>query len=482
MSGGFLRARLSKREVERFLAEEARRREGQEGEGRGAGPAGAEPSAAPSAEQRRGFSLPRLGFPRFSLPRPRPALRAPKLRIPTVRMRRGRLEGAEALELPVPEGARALRVRSGTLYIGESVIAVYPRVGEGAPFGPLQPLVEVEGLQELFITEVDGQASIVATISGRRYRVILPRQLLVERLAQNIAIVSGIPLSERNPQGSGEYHGFRVNLAMPLLSGGWQITLTRLTQLSSISFDPLLTARLVTLLASPVSMLIYGPPGSGKTTLLIHILNTLTSLFPSASVSIVEEEPEVALHVRAPNVRRYFSFQRTVTDNVRITRRYDRPDVLVVGELRGEEVLSWFEAAGSGIPVLATVHAKSLAEARGRLDTIIQSSGIKASILDVIPLYVETGKMLVQESIARGVQAVYIYTGEGFAVLYKGDMHATEEEFLEFLPPRLQFSFRGEDARETYEEVKRRLGVDMHRYRLVRLGRVTLDELSLQAE
>jgi Flp pilus assembly CpaF family ATPase len=53
--------------------------------------------------------------------------------------------------------------------------------------------------------------------------------LLVDRLAERIAITSGINISEKNPQAAGEYHGFRVNLSMPLLSGGWQITLTKLS-------------------------------------------------------------------------------------------------------------------------------------------------------------------------------------------------------------------------------------------------------------
>jgi pilus assembly protein CpaF len=413
----------------------------------------------------------KLGKPRV----PRLEVKLPSLKsIPRVKTSRGSLEGAETLEMPSGLG-NIVRTSSGSLMFLDDVIAVYPRIEDGA-FGPLQPLTEIPGLQEIFISEADGQASIIATVASKRYKVVLPRQLLVDRLAERIAITSGINISEKNPQAAGEYHGFRVNLSMPLLSGGWQITLTKLSPPENVNFDPLLTARLVTLLAIPSSLLIYGPPGAGKTTFLIHLVNTLARIFPSLVISIVEEQPEVALHV-ASNVRKYFSFQRTVTDNIRVTRRFDRPDLLVVGELRGEEVISWFEAAGSGIPVLATVHANSLKDAVKRLDTIIESAGIHASILDVIGLFVESGKTFTDQGIKRGVNAVYYYGGEELHLLFKGGLHIPEEDFVSLLPQTLQFTFRGEGAGETYREIKEKLGTSLQGYSFVKLGKVALHEL-----
>jgi type IV secretory pathway ATPase VirB11/archaellum biosynthesis ATPase len=466
MRRGLFKAKIDEKVVRQLLEER--------GEGAGKGEAG------------RGGLLPRLRLP--GLRAPKPGVRLPRIRARVVRARaRSALEGAETLEV-VPAAERVLRLSSGYVMLMGDVAAVYPRV-EDAPFGPLQPLVELDDLQELFIAEGDGQAQIVATIGGRRYRVVLPRELMVDMLAERIAIASGISISERNPQASGEYHGWRVNLTMPLLSGGWQITLTRLTRLSSISFDPLLTARLVTLLASPASALIYGPPGSGKTTLLIHLVNTFTSLFPSANVSIVEKDPEVAVHVKAPNVRKYFSFGgRTVTDNIRATRRYDRPDLLVVGELGApegvltvseliSEVLSWFEAAGSGIPVVTTVHARGLKDLRRRIDAAIQGAGISGSVLDVVSCFVSTAKILASDEVRREVAGVYFFNGESFVPLYRAGVHAPEEDFLRLLPPRLQFSFSGEGARETYELIKERLGVSTHSYTFAKLEPVAPDEV-----
>uniref|UniRef100_A0A7C4BC65 Bacterial type II secretion system protein E domain-containing protein n=1 Tax=Thermofilum pendens TaxID=2269 RepID=A0A7C4BC65_THEPE len=376
--------------------------------------------------------------------------------LPRIRARESsRFEGVEVPLQPI-EG-ELVRVASGYLLIGDGVVRVYAE--QEGPWGPLQPLIDYPGTQEVFVSEADGVISITAGIAGRRYEVELPRELVVERLAQRIAIAAGIPLSERNPQDSGEYHGWRVNIAMPQLAGGWQISATRVVKVEPFRGEPLLLARLVTLAAAPNSIVFVGPPGAGKTTALIGVLNTLLELWPKLRVSIVEEEPEVAVQVRGPSMTRYFSFGgRTVTDNIRATRRYDRPDLLVVGELRGEEVPSWFEAAGAGIPVLTTAHSVGLKDAVKRLNTLIQAAGLRASVLDAVRVWVVCGKTMSSSGIERGVKAVYIVTGEGFQPVYRAGRYLPEEGFSCLLPPELQLALDSSEAPKIYEKVKERLG------------------------
>lgn len=379
-----------------------------------------------------------------------------RFRIPRLRLRStSRLEGVE-LPLPPLKGG-VFRVPSGYLVIGDGVIRVYAE-REG-PWGPLQPLIDYRETQEIFISEQEGIVHVTAGIAGKRYLVELPRELVVERLAQRIAIAAGIPLSERNPQDSGEFHGWRVNLAIPQIAGGWQISAARVVKVEPLRAQPLLLARLAALSAAPNSLIFVGPPGSGKTTALIGVLNAILELWPSLRISIVEEEPEVAVQVSGPSVVRYFSFgDRNVTANIRATRRYDRPDLLVVGELRGEEVPSWFEAAGSGIPVLTTAHSVGLADAVKRLDTLIQASGLKASVLDAVRVWVVCGKTVSSAGIERGVKAVYVVTGEGFQPVYRAGRHLPEEEFVKLLPPELQLALGGREVALVYGRIKEKLG------------------------
>jgi len=121
-----------------------------------------------------------------------------RFRIPRLRLRSAsRLEGAE-LPLPPLKG-EVVRVSSGYLVLGDGVVRVYAE-REG-PWGPLQPLVDYRETQEIFVSEQDGIVHITAGIAGKRYVVELPRELVVERLAQRIAIAAGIPLSESEPAG-----------------------------------------------------------------------------------------------------------------------------------------------------------------------------------------------------------------------------------------------------------------------------------------
>lgn len=392
-----------------------------------------------------------------SSPLERPQEKLSFLRIPRLKLRStSKLEGVE-LPLP-PMRGEVVRVRSGYLVLGDGVVRVYAE-REG-PWGPLQPLVDYPQTQEVFVSEHDGVAYVTAGIAGKRYTVELPRELIVDRLAQRVAIAAGIPLSERNPQDSGEYHGWRVNLAIPQIAGGWQISAVRVVRIEPLRKEPLLLARLVTLAAAPNNLIFVGPPGSGKTTALIGVLGALLELWPQLRVSIVEEEPEVSAQVSGPNVVKYFSFgDRTVTANIRATRRYDRPDLLVVGELRGEEVPSWFEAAGSGIPVLTTAHSVGLADAVKRLGTLIQASGLKASVLDAVRVWVVCGKTVSSAGIERGIKAVYVVDREVFQPVYKAGRHLPEESFLEMLPPELQLALDEKEASFVYERIKERLSV-----------------------
>lgn len=381
----------------------------------------------------------------------------------------GKLEGIE-LPLPPLTGAKIVRTYSGYIVFGDGVIRVYAEK-EGA-WGPLQPLAEYKGTQEIFVKELDGEVYISAGVDGRRITVELPRQLIVERLAQRIAIEAGIPLSERNPQDSGQFQGWRVNLSLPQLTGGWQLSAVRVVKVEPFATEPLLLARLVALTASPNSLIFVGPPGSGKTTALIGILGSAVNFWPRLRISIVEEESEVATQVRGLNVVSYFSFgDRNVTNNIRTTRRYDRPDLLVVGELRGEEVSSWFEAAGSGIPVLTTAHSRDLGDALKRLNTLIQAAGLQASVVDAVRVWVVCGKVVSSEGgVQRGVQAAYVVDVGGFVPVYKSGRYLPEEEFLNLLPPELQFAVNDvTESEEVYNFLKQKLRAEVGNVKFERM-------------
>ena len=107
--------------------------------------------------------------------------------------------------------------------------------------------------------------------------------------------------------------------------------------------------------------LLIGTVGSGKTTMLNALLSTL---HPSSKILTVEDTPEIRIAhenwIRFITRSAYTIGAREVGlfDLVKTSLRY-RPDYLVVGEVRGEEIQSLVQAAAVGHGASTTIHAES---------------------------------------------------------------------------------------------------------------------------
>ena len=110
--------------------------------------------------------------------------------------------------------------------------------------------------------------------------------------------------------------------------------------------------------------MIMGVTGSGKTTML----NALATLLrPTLKVVTIEDTPELKLTLEnwvQLVSRPSYGFEAgvsevTLYDLVKVSLRY-RPDVLIVGEVRGEEAKVLFQAMATGHGGLSTIHAEDV--------------------------------------------------------------------------------------------------------------------------
>ena len=118
--------------------------------------------------------------------------------------------------------------------------------------------------------------------------------------------------------------------------------------------------------------LIMGVTGAGKTTML----NALATLFrPTIKVVTVEDTPELKLTlenwvqlVSRPSygIGPEKIGEVTLYDLIKVSLRY-RPDVIIVGEVRGEEAYVLFQAIATGHGGLTTLHAEHIDAAVKRL-------------------------------------------------------------------------------------------------------------------
>ncbi|QLH07293.1 type II/IV secretion system ATPase subunit [Nitrosopumilus ureiphilus] len=137
------------------------------------------------------------------------------------------------------------------------------------------------------------------------------------------------------------------------------LTITKLLQMGTL--NPLMAAYVWTLLDSKAFVLIIGSTAAGKTT----TIGALTSLInPQMKITTIEDTPELRMghvHWQRLITRKGSSilsdkYEVAMNELVRLSLR-SRPDYIVVGEVRGEEISSLIQAVATGHGGLTSFHA-----------------------------------------------------------------------------------------------------------------------------
>jgi len=150
------------------------------------------------------------------------------------------------------------------------------------------------------------------------------------------------------------------SLAIRLLPERWA-TLDDLVQSNVISREA--SELLLAALNGGASVLIAGPTGSGKTTLAAALTQAIGTRMRLVVIEDGGELPHSAnsLHIEAPAETGGFS--RAVTFALR-----QKPNYIIVGEVRGGEAIAMLQAAATGHPGLGTIHAATVQGALRNLE------------------------------------------------------------------------------------------------------------------
>jgi len=134
------------------------------------------------------------------------------------------------------------------------------------------------------------------------------------------------------------------------------------------TFSPEMLAYLWLAIENRKSILVLGGTASGKTS----TLNALAFFVPpSAKIVSIEDTRELSLYQEnwLPSLTREAPGEAKIDmyDLLRQALR-QRPECMIVGEVRGEEALAMFQAMSTGHAVYSTMHAGTLQEAVNRLE------------------------------------------------------------------------------------------------------------------
>ncbi len=296
--------------------------------------------------------------------------------------------------------AAAIRAESGGV-LGATEVLDNLRVLEteltGA--GILEPLLRADGTTDVLVTSpwdvwVDDGNGL------RRSDIRFTDEEAVRRLAQRLAAAAGRRLDDAQPWVDGQlaelgggHFTVRLHAVLPPIApAGTCLSLRVLrpaTQdLAALTaagaIDPQARQLLDDLIAARLAFLVSGGTGAGKTTLLSAALGAVSG---DERIVCVEDAPELA--PRHPHLVRLVARGANVEGAGEITLRQlvrqalrMRPDRIVVGEVRGGEVVDLLAALNTGHDGGAgTVHANSPAEVPARLEALAAVGGLDRGAL-----------------------------------------------------------------------------------------------------
>ncbi len=254
--------------------------------------------------------------------------------------------------------------------------------------GPLEPLLDdphlsdilVNGSQQVYI-ERFGKLELTDVVFKDNAHLMQIIDRIVSKVGRRVDESSPM-VDARLPDGS------RVNAIIPPVSlTGPVLSIRRFgtdpLQMKNLLDFQTLTPAMADVLMGAVrarlNVLVSGGTGAGKTTLL----NILSGSIPATErIITIEDSAELQLHqehvVRLET--RPASIEGTALvsqrDLVRNALRM-RPDRIIVGEVRGGEVLDMLQAMNTGHDgSLSTIHANSARDALTRLETMVLMAGI----------------------------------------------------------------------------------------------------------
>ena len=304
-----------------------------------------------------------------------------------------------------PAAVTAVLRTEGSLLAGQAVLDLTRAVrAELTGAGPLDGLladpdvsdVLVNGPHEVWVDRGDGLEPAAVELAD---------EAAVRRLAQRLAAAAGRRLDAASPTVDARLHdGTRLHAVLPPVSPVGTLISLRAARRRAFTIDDLVARGTVTvesadvlrrLVAARRSFLVTGGTGTGKTTLLATLLSLVD---PRERLVLAEDcgelRPEhphvVRLEARAANVegRGEVDLRSLVRQALRM-----RPDRLVVGEVRGAEVVELLAALNTGHDGgCGTLHAN----APGAVPARVEALGLAAGL----------GREAVHSQLAAGLDAV----------------------------------------------------------------------------
>ncbi|MDA9207484.1 CpaF family protein [Octadecabacter sp.] len=276
--------------------------------------------------------------------------------------------------------------------------------------GPLETLLQDESVNDIL---VNGPQQIFVERSGKLELTDITfkdeRHLL--RIIDKIVSAVGRRVDESNPYVDARLaDGSRFNAMVPPIAVDGSLVSIRKFKKDKLGIDDLvkfgafteeMAAYLQAACSTRLNVIVSGGTGSGKTT----TLNALSS-FIDDKERILTIEDTAELQLQQTHVGRMESRPPNVEGKGGVSQRdclknalRMRPDRIIVGETRGEEVIDMLQAMNTGHDgSMTTIHANSARDGVSRLENMIAMAGIEMPLKAVRSQISSAVNLIVQAS------------------------------------------------------------------------------------
>jgi len=273
-------------------------------------------------------------------------------------------------------------------------------------YGPIEILFKDPQIQDIFI---DSPGDKPLYINHAKYEEcetnLIPTREELDKIATRIRMKSGRPFDESYPIINADIIEFGIRacgVCEPITFGGTGFAFRKhniipwsLQQfINNKMLSPEAAGLISFLIDSQKSILVTGPRGSGKTSMLGAIMAEIPQKYRIIVIEDTKELPIESLRrigfniqqLRIKSILNRESYEASADEALRSALRLGE-SILIIGEVRGEEARSLFEAmriGAAGNVVMGTIHGSSAYEVWDRIvhDLGVPSTSFKAT--DVI--------------------------------------------------------------------------------------------------
>ena len=342
--------------------------------------------------------------------------------------------------------------------------------------GPLEPLLKDDSVNDIL---VNGPNRVFVERNGKLELTDITfkdeRHLL--RIIDKIVSAVGRRIDESNPYVDARLaDGSRFNAMIPPVAVDGSLVSIRKFKKEKLSvndlvgfgaFSEAMALYFEAAVATRLNIVVSGGTGSGKTT----TLNALSS-FIDQSERILTIEDTAELQLQQVHIGRMESRPANVEGKGAVSQRdclrnalRMRPDRIIVGETRGEEVIDMLQAMNTGHDgSMTTIHANSARDAISRLENMVAMAGIdmplkavRSQVASAVNLIVQVNRL--QDGTRRMVSVTEVTGMEGEVI--------SLQEIFKFertgLSPdgKVDGHFTGSGLRSHYSDRFRQWGYDL---------------------